>query len=447
MPLEQGAGGPELGQNLVLRHSEGLAEAVRRGEGWRGRTGTARRRCRMLSIPEMAVIDPLAGEADAMLSRTLGWAAINSGTGNLPGLALQAEALMEAFAPLGGEQRLVEGAIATNVRADGTVGEVQHGRHFRQIVRPSAPVRVLLTGHMDTVYPADHPFQACRFEGEGRLNGPGVADMKGGLSVMLAALNAVERSDAAERLGYDILIDADEEVGSPSSAAMLAEAARAAQWGLTFEPSSSPEGAFAAARWGSGNFSAVVSGRSAHAGRNPEEGRNALAAAADLALRLEALIGPDLKVNPARIDGGGPNNVVPAGAVLRFNIRPRSGEAQAAAEASIAEAVREVEAKREVMIHLHGGFQRPAKPLDANQARLLDIVRAASDDLRLPFRTLESGGVCDGNNLAACGLPVVDTLGVRGGRIHSPDEYCLIESFVERARLSALILMRLAARA
>ena len=382
-----------------------------------------------------------------MLDRTLAWAAINSGSGNLPGLALQAEALAEAFAPLGSTPSLVEGAPVTRIAPDGSTVDVRHGRHFRQVIRPDAPVRVLLTGHMDTVYPADHPFQTCRWEAPGRLNGPGVADMKGGLSLMLAALHAVERSPAAHRLGYEILIDADEEVGSPSSAPLLAEAAQAAHWGLTYEPAPTPEGAFAGARWGSGNFAATITGRSAHAGRNPEDGRNALTAAADLALRLEALIGPDLRLNPARIDGGGPNNVVPDRAVLRFNVRPRNLAAQAEAEAAIAAAITAVAAAREVEIALHGSFARPPKPLDENQRRLFTILEQATADLGLPYETRETGGVCDGNNLAAHGLPVVDTLGVRGGAIHSADEYLLTESLVERARLSALLLLRLAARA
>lgn len=399
----------------------------------------------MIGADDQAVLAAIDGEAGAMLERTIRWAEIASGSGDLPGLARMGEALAHAFAPLGGEQRLVDAAPSPAVLATGETAQTQHGRHFRQIVRPHAPVRVLLTGHMDTVYGPGHPFNAVRWEGEGRLNGPGVADMKGGLAVMLAALSAVERSPAAERLGYDILIDSDEEVGSPSSAPLLAEAALAARFGMTYEPSTTPDGAFAAPRWGSGNFSAVVTGRSAHAGRNPQDGRNALLAAADLALRLERLIGPDCRVNPARIDGGGPNNVVPDRAVLRFNVRPRVAAAQRLAEQGIADAVAAVSATRDVAVTLHGSFARPPKPQDAVQQTLFAVVRDACDDLGLPYATRETGGVCDGNNLAACGLPVVDTLGVRGGAIHSPQEYLLTESLAERARLSALVLLRLAA--
>ncbi len=398
----------------------------------------------MLTATEEKALQPL-GEAAGrrMLARVEAWAAINSGSGHLPGLALQAEAMAEAVAPLADAVELLEGPAEPLAAPDGSIVPRPHGRHLRAIRRPDAPVRVLLTGHMDTVFGPDHPFKTLRWEAPGRLNGPGVADMKGGVAVMLEALAALEASDAAHRLGWELLIVSDEEVGSPASCGLLAEAAARAHWGLTYEPASLPDGTLAGARWGSGNFAAIITGRAAHAGRNPEEGRNALTAAADLALRLEALRGAEIRVNPARIDGGAPNNMVPERAVLRFNVRPRSLAAQAAAEAGIAAAVEAVAAAREVSIHLHGGFARPPKPLDAVQRPLFDLVQAAAADLGQPLAVRESGGVCDGNNLAAHGLPVVDTMGVRGGAIHSAREFLLADSLVERARLSALVLHRL----
>src|SRR5207253_10256314 len=170
---------------------------------------------------------------------------------------------------------------------------------------------------------------------DGVLNGPGVADMKGGIAVMLAALKAVERSASADRFGYEIVINSDEEVGSPASAALLARAAAGKRAALTYEPAALPDGTLAGARPGSGNFTIIVRGRSAHAGRNPEDGRNALLAAAELALRLERLKRDGLTVNPSRIEGGSPSNVVPDLAILRINLRPRTPEIQADAERDI----------------------------------------------------------------------------------------------------------------
>jgi glutamate carboxypeptidase len=382
--------------------------------------------------------------AAPMLGQVEAWARVNSGSANMDGLARMADLLAGAFATLPGEVRLLDPAPVEAMEADGTLRRVAHGRNLHLRVRPEAPVQVLLTGHMDTVYGADHPFQRLEWLGAKVLRGPGVADMKGGLAVMLAALTALEIWEERARIGYEMVINSDEEVGSPGSAALIADAARGKRAALTYEPSALPDGTLAGARPGSGNFSLHVRGRSAHAGRNPEEGRNALVAAAELALRLDAAKRAGLSVNPARIDGGGPNNVVPDHAVLRINMRPAAPGDQEAASAALSEAVAAVSAARDVRINMHGAFGRPPKPLDAGAEKLFDLVRRCGVELGQPIAWQASGGVCDGNNIAACGVPVVDTMGVRGGAIHSADEYLIVESLAERAQLSALVLMRLA---
>ena len=382
--------------------------------------------------------------AAPMLAHVLDWAAINSGSANLTGLARMAQLLGDAFAVLPGEVRLIEPAPVSAIDPAGRQHGLSHGQHLHLAVRPEAPIQILLTGHMDTVYPVDHPFQHCSWETEDRLNGPGVADMKGGIAVMLAALQAVEASPLCDRLGYEIVINSDEEVGSASSAALLATAARGKLAALTYEPSALPDGTLAGARPGSGNFSFRVAGRSAHAGRNPEHGRNAVTAAAELALALEALRRDGLSVNVARLDGGSPNNVVPDLAILRVNLRPGDLALEQYARREIARLVAEVAARREVTIELHGGFGRPPKPLDDAAQQLFALVEQAGRDLGQTIGRKPSGGVCDGNNIAACGVPVVDTMGVRGGAIHSEEEYLIPESLAERAALSALVLARLA---
>ncbi len=391
------------------------------------------------------------GERDAVaqarahvsLAEVERWSNINSGTRNLEGLATMAGVLTDAFSVLPGELRLVDAPPVEQVGADGAVRELDHGRHLHMAVRPGAPAQMLFTGHMDTVYPRDHPFQSCTMREDGTLGGPGVADMKGGLAVMLAALRAVESAPHAERLGYEIVINADEETGSLSSAALLAQAARGKIAALTYEPALA-DGTLAGARGGTGNFSITVRGRSAHAGRNPEDGRNAVVAAADVALRLARSAGRGLAVNPARIDGGGPNNVVPDLAVLRVNFRPQTAADIERARAHIDAAVAMTAAEHEVAITVHGGFNRPPKPVDDGAQALFERVRAAGVDLGLTIGWRTTGGVCDGNNIAAAGVPVVDTMGVRGGAIHSADEYMIPESLGERAALSALTILRIA---
>lgn len=398
----------------------------------------------MLTASETAALERAADAP--MLAQVERWAAVNSGTGNLAGLKNVAGQLADAFAALPGDIRLVAPDPVENVDSAGAVNTIQRGDHLHLRVRPQAPVQLLLTGHMDTVFAADHPFQSLTWREPGVLNGPGTADMKAGISVILAALTALETSPVAARVGYDVMINSDEETGSQASARLIAELARGKTAALTYEPAL-PDGTLAGARPGSGNFSVVVHGLSAHAGRNPDDGRNALLAAADLALRLGALKSDVLKVNPARIDGGGPNNVVPDSAILRVNMRPSTPDAMVAAELALRDTIAAVSRDHDVHCHLHGGFNRPPKPLDAAAARLFELVRTCGAALGLPpIGWNATGGVCDGNNIAACGIPVVDTMGPRGGAIHSADEFLIVDSLPERAQLSALTMIRIAER-
>ncbi len=395
-----------------------------------------------LTATEREVIERAA--AEPMLGQVEAWAAINSGSRNLAGLRTIAGLLADAFSALPGELGLVEPAPVEAVDAAGNTVALEHGRHLHLRVRPEAPVQLLLTGHMDTVFDERHEFQATSWIEDGVLGGPGVADMKGGIAVMLAALKAVEASGATPGFGYEVVINSDEEVGSPASAGLIAEAARGKRAALTYEPAALPDGTLAGARPGSGNFSFVIRGRSAHAGRNPEDGRNAIVAAADLALRLEGGKQQGLAVNPARIDGGGPNNVVPDLAILRVNFRPASPDDEAGAHSLIQSSVATVAAEHDVTIEVHGGFGRPPKPLTTEAEALFHLVSEAGADLGQAIGWQPSGGVCDGNNIAACGVPVVDTMGVRGGNIHSAQEYLIVDSLAERAALSALTILRLA---
>ena len=383
-------------------------------------------------------------DAAPMLDQVLAWSAINTGTGNLAGLAEYLGLLTNEFAALPGEIALVDPAKVGAIAADGREIAVAYGRHMVLRVRPTANRRFLLTGHMDTVFPADHAFQTTRWLDKETLNGPGVADMKGGIAVILAALKAFESSAAASGVGYDVLLNADEETGSLSSAPLIAELAAGKIAALTYEPAALPDGTLAGARGGSGNYSLIVTGKSAHAGRNPQDGRNAILAAAALALGLKALERPGLSINPAKIDGGSANNVVPDHAVLRFNIRPMETGLADQFNLDLNALIATVSAEHDVSIHRHGGISRPPKPLDPPAERLFELVRDCGAALGQSIRWQSSGGVCDGNNIAACGVPVVDTMGVRGGAIHSPDEFLIVRSLAERAQLSALVLHRLA---
>jgi glutamate carboxypeptidase len=225
---------------------------------------------------------------------------------------------------------------------------------------------------------------------------------------------------------------------------LLAELGAFAHVGMTYEPALS-DGTLVSARKGSGNFHVRVIGRAAHAGRDFASGRNAIIAAAGIARALDALNGrrDGVTVNVARIDGGAPLNMVPDVAVLRFNARIPDADAEAWLMAGIKEALAEGRGDG-LDAELHGGITRKPKPFVPAQQRLFEAVRDAGALIGQSLDWAPSGGVCEGNNLFAAGLPGIDTLGVRGGDIHSEREYAWGDSFGERAQLSALLLAKLA---
>lgn len=396
-----------------------------------------------LGLADRAMLDALGEEGPAIVERAIGWCAINSGSRNLDGLQQMAEPLVAAMEEIGPVERIAL-PDTQEVAADGTIRSVPTAAALRLRVRADAPVQVALTGHYDTVYPAETRFREVTTRADGALRGPGIADMKGGIAVMLAALSALERHDLAGQLGFTLLLSPDEETGSLASAPLLAELGASAHVGMTYEPALA-DGTLVSARKGSGNFHVRVTGRAAHAGRDFASGRNAILAAARIARALDALNGgrDGVTVNVARIDGGAPLNMVPDMAVLRFNARIPDADAEHWLMAGIEEALAEGRGDG-LDAELHGGITRKPKPFVPAQQRLFEAVREAGALIGQSLQWAPSGGVCEGNNLFAAGLPGIDTLGVRGGDIHSEREYAWGQSFAERARLSALLLAKLA---
>ena len=393
---------------------------------------------------DQAVLDHVSARADALVSRTIDWANINSGSRNAEGLLRVLDALETEAGRMDAAVERVGTGRSTSVRDDGSVIDEHYAPALKVTARPEAPIQVVLTGHYDTVFPVESSFQRVVARPDGALNGPGVADMKGGISVFLGALEAFETHPEKHRVGWTALLSPDEEIGSPGSAPLLAQLGAAGHVGLTYEPAMA-DGTLAGARKGSANWHLIVTGKAAHAGRAFDEGRNAIAGAAIIAAALHALNGKreGVTVNVAKIAGGGPLNVVADNAVVRFNVRVPDK----ASAGWIETAVKETAATppfEGLHLHLHGGFTRAPKPMDAAQTVLFDKVRETGAMLGQTIAWKPSGGVCEGNNLHAAGLPNVDTLGVIGGDIHSDQEYAWPASFGDRARLSALILCRIA---
>lgn len=400
----------------------------------------------MSSPAYQPTLDWIAAEKAHMLGRVTDWANINTFSSNTAGLARLTDILAGEFSRLGGEIRRHDLAPAESIDSRAQTIRTPLGQALSVTRRPQAPLRILLNIHMDTVYPPDSPFQSATKIEPGKLRGPGVADAKGGLAVMLTALEAFERFAQADRLGWTVLLNPDEEIGSPGSGPLLAATAENHALGLLFEPAL-PDGALVDRRRGSGSFSIIIHGRSAHAGRDFAHGRSAVVAAAQLTLRLHALneSHPGVTVNISAIDGGSPANVVPDLAICRLNIRTTEPSDEPQILSSLRRLIADLNSAEGISATLRGQFASSPKILDDPTRRLLDSIVSCGRDLGLSITHRPSGGASDGNRLAAAGLPNIDSLGVRGDQIHSPAEYLLTDSLVERAQIVALFLMKLAA--
>lgn len=379
--------------------------------------------------------------APQMVEHLVELSEINSGSHNPDGLAENAAAVQTLISGLGGVPELVDTELMEVVEPDGTIVEVVLGKIIRTTrPRPDRP-SLLLLAHYDTVFGSGHPFQATT-RSEDTLVGPGVADDKGGIVVMLAALRALQAT-GNDDFGWEIVLNPDEELGSPGSRAFLRDAAARHDHGLVFEPSL-PGGGLASRRKGSGTFDLVVKGVAAHAGRDHHLGRNAVIVATHIAQRLAALTGEreELTVNVSRIDGGGAVNIVPDRAVVRFNARVADGESQRLIEDAVFELATEFTADG-IAIEPHGSFGRPPKQVTPEIAAMFEMARAEAADLGFDLTWQPTGGVCDGNDLAAAGLPNLDNLGPVGGGLHSADEWVRVSSLAERAKLAAGLITRI----
>ncbi len=323
-----------------------------------------------------------------------------------------------------------------HVRADGApqLGDLVIGR-----LRGSGP-RLLLIGHMDTVFePGTAAARPYRVEG-GRAYGPGVTDMKAGLLAGLHALEALHATGA--RPSVTFVANPDEEIGSPFStdhirglvaehdAALVLECARA-------------NGDIVSARKGIADAEVALSGRAAHAGIEPEKGRHAILAAARQIARLQALNGrwPGVTVNVGVIAGGTRPNVVPAACRYEVDLRAADAAAFDAAWAALEEIVAapNPDGTRAVLRRL---AHHPPMERTAASARLVALTSAIADELGFELHDAATGGASDANTTAAAGLPTLDGLGPVGGDDHSDDEWLDLASVVPRTVLLASLIDR-----
>ncbi|MEM8875401.1 MAG: hydrolase [Planctomycetota bacterium] len=370
--------------------------------------------------------------ADELADLTIAWSNINSGTDHALGVRAMAETAVTQFEPLADEVEWHSLPPREIVTAHGQIEQFPVGPAVVLSKRGTGPA-VLLSGHLDTVFRKDSEFHTARRDA-GKLFGPGVADLKGGLVVMLHALRTADVG-----LPWTVVLNPDEEVGSPSSTPLLHELAKKHDVGFVFEPA--VDGMLAANRGGSGNFDLVLRGKSAHVGRNFDDGSSALHLACEAASLLVGLNAADgVTVNIGKIDGGGPSNVVADLAIIRLNVRVADADKQEGFENDLRRLALVLGRREGITVELHGAFFSPPK---VACGPLIDLVTDCGRDIGVDIGTRDTGGVCDGNKLAAAGLRNVDTMGVIGGGLHSFDEWCDVESLRSRGELTAAVLRRI----
>jgi glutamate carboxypeptidase len=316
-------------------------------------------------------------------------------------------------------------------------------------VRPDAPTQVLLSGHYDTVYGADSPFQTCKLLDERTLRGPGVSDMKGGIVVMLAGLHEFETSPHAARLGYEVLLTPDEEIGSFGSGALFVAAGASKKFALAlvFEPAR-PNGDLVHSRKGTGNFVATCHGRAAHAASPIRAGRNAIAALAEFLVGAHRIPDelPGVMLNIGNIRGGGPaTNVVPDFAEAALDLRITRMADRELVLARLHELAAPINARDGFRLEITGAFNRPPKECVPAEEAAFALIQQSARELGLaPFTWVHTGGASDGNNLSAAGLPNLDGLGPIGDKLHSAEEFVVLPTLAERAQLVARFLGKFA---
>ena len=297
---------------------------------------------------------------------------------------------------------------------------------------------ILLLCHMDTVFPLGTLARMPYREADGRIFGPGVLDMKAGIVISLEAVAQVTGGAGAPPHALTLLCTSDEEIGSPTSRALIERLAGASALVLVLEPAL-PDGALKTWRKGIGDFEVRAFGRAAHAGGAHEQGRNAIEELAHQVLAIQALTDYDrgTTLNVGVLHGGTASNVVPEQAEALVDVRVMDAEAWQRIQATMLALQPVLEG---TSLEVRGELNRPPMPFDERARETFD--RACQIAARAGFQLKAggSGGGSDANFVAPLGIPVLDGLGATGDGPHSEREFILADSVPERVRLLAALL-------
>lgn len=345
-------------------------------------------------------------------------------------------AIESPSADLDALQRAAEAVAAMGERLLGAAPDVLDagGRPFLRWTFGPSPSRVVLVGHIDTVWPMGTlerwPFTVGD---DGRASGPGAFDMKAGIVQGFHALASIAPND-----GVSVILNADEEIGSPGSRALIEESVAGAAAALVLEPSAA--GALKIARKGVSLYDLDVSGRAAHAGLEPHKGVNATVELAHQVLAIQNIADGATTVTPTIASSGTTQNTVPALATLHLDVRAET----IAEQQRVDRALRDLQpVLADAVLSLRGGPNRP--PFEASaSADLFAVANEVAADLGLaPLDGVAVGGGSDGNFTAGIGVPTLDGLGAVGDHAHAEGEYVLVDALAERTALLAALVRRL----
>lgn len=299
----------------------------------------------------------------------------------------------------------------------------------------------LLIGHLDTVWSAgtleNRPFTVN--DSANRASGPGIFDMKAGLTEIILALECLDGLSLEPQLNPLVLINSDEEIGSPESTRWIKRLSKISERALVFEPSMGPEGKIKTARKGIGHFTIEIQGRASHAGLSPEKGSSAILELSHLIQELNDLNDPEdgVTVNVGVIEGGTRSNVVAAKSVAEVDVRVLTNEQARHLEDKIRSITPENDS---IDLVIDGGFRRPPMERTDRNRRLWRKIQNAGQQLGIQLEETRSGGGSDGNT-ASQHTATIDGLGAVGGGAHEKDEYIEIEAVLERTALLVQVLL------
>ncbi len=303
---------------------------------------------------------------------------------------------------------------------------------------PEASTQILTLCHLDTVWPLGTLARMPIREENGRLYGPGVFDMKGGIAILLGALRGLQALNVHPPHRIRMLFTSEEETGSETSRPLIEAEARRSHLVLCLEPAL-PDGSLKTFRKGVGDFVVVAYGRSAHAGADPQRGVNAIEELAYQIMRVRGLA--DLRrgttVTVGVIRGGTRPNVVPEYAEMVVDVRVATRGEMDRIERAFRNLRPVLDGAR---LEVRGGFNRPPMERNALMVATFERARAIAAELGLTLTEGGTGGGSDANFTAALGIPTLDGLGAVGNGAHALDEHVQIDSLPQRAALVAALL-------